>query len=132
MMAIEFKQLKSSDMFIMFKIINKIGLNEIKNQLEPKTIEKLVDSFKGKGKAKDKDSLMYSVGLSVSIEMVNVIIGNLPKCEDEIYTLLSRVSGKSKKEISELDMVTFTEYIVEFVKKDEFKDFTKVALKLFN
>lgn len=132
MMAIEFKQLKSSDMFIMFKIINKIGLNEIKNQLEPKTIEKLVDSFKGKGKAKDKDSLMYSVGLSVSIEMVNVIIGNLPKCEDDIYTLLSRVSGKSKKEISELDMVTFTEYIVEFVKKDEFKDFTKVALKLFN
>lgn len=130
MMAIEFKQLKSSDMFIMFKIINKIGLNEIKNQLEPKTIEKLVDSFKGK--AKDKDSLMYSVGLSVSIEMVNVIIGNLPKCEDEIYTLLSRVSGKSKKEISELDMVTFTEYIVEFIKKDEFKDFTKVALKLFN
>ena len=117
-------------MFIMFKIINKIGLNEIKNQLEPKTIEKLVDSFKGKGKA--KDSLMYSVGLSVSIEMVNVIIGNLPKCEDDIYTLLSRVSGKSKKEISELDMVTFTEYIVEFVKKDEFKDFTKVALKLFN
>lgn len=132
MMAIEFKQLKSSDMFIMFKIINKVGLNEIKNQLEPKTIEKLVDSFKGKGKAKDKDSLMYSVGLSVSIEMVNVIIGNLPKCEDDIYTLLSRVSGKSKKEISELDMVTFTEYIVEFVKKDEFKDFTKVALKLFN
>lgn len=132
MMAIEFKQLKSSDMFIMFKIINKIGLNEIKNQLEPKTIEKLVDGFKGKGKAKDKDSLMYSVGLSVSIEMVNVIIGNLPKCEDDIYTLLSRVSGKSKKEISELDMVTFTEYIVEFVKKDEFKDFTKVALKLFN
>lgn len=132
MMAIEFKQLKSSDMFIMFKIINKVGLNEIKNQLEPKTIEKLVDSFKGKGKAKDKDSLMYSVGLSVSIEMVNVIIGNLPKCEDDIYTLLSRVSGKSKKEISELDMVTFTEYIVEFVKKDEFKDFTKVALKLFS
>ena len=132
MMAIEFKQLKSSDMFIMFKIINKIGLNEIKNQLEPKTIEKLVDSFKGKGKPKDNESLMYSVGLSVSIEMVNVIIGNLPKCEDEIYTLLSRVSGKSKKEISELDMVTFTEYIVEFVKKDEFKDFTKVALKLFN
>lgn len=132
MMAIEFKQLKSSDMFIMFKIINKIGLNEIKNQLEPKTIEKLVDGLKGKGKAKDKDSLMYSVGLSVSIEMVNVIIGNLPKCEDEIYTLLSRVSGKSKKEISELDMVTFTEYIVEFIKKDEFKDFTKVALKLFN
>lgn len=119
-------------MFIMFKIINKVGLNEIKNQLEPKTIEKLVDSFKGKGKAKDKDSLMYSVGLSVSIEMVNVIIGNLPKCEDDIYTLLSRVSGKSKKEISELDMVTFTEYIVEFVKKDEFKDFTKVALKLFS
>ena len=132
MMAIEFKQLKSSDMFIMFKIINKVGLNEIKNQLEPKTIEKLVDSFKGKGKAKDNESLMCSVGLSVSIEMVNVIIGNLPKCEDEIYTLLSRVSDKSKKEISELDMVTFTEYIVEFVKKDEFKDFTKVALKLFN
>ena len=132
MMAIEFKQLKSSDMFIMFKIINKIGLNEIKNQLEPKTIEKLVDGFKGKGKGKDNESLMYSVGLSVSIEMVNVIIGNLPKCEDEIYTLLSRVSGKSKKEISELDMVTFTEYIVEFIKKDEFKDFTKVALKLFN
>ena len=132
MMAIEFKQLKSSDMFIMFKIINKIGLNEIKNQLEPKTIEKLVDGFKGKGKSKDKDSLMYSVGLSVSIEMANVIIGNLPKCEDEIYTLLSRVSGKSKKDIAELDMVTFTEYIVEFLKKDEFKDFIKVASKLFS
>ena len=130
MMAIEFKQLKSSDMFIMLKIINKIGLNEIKNQLDPKTVDKLVEGLKGK--SKNKDSLMYSVGLSVSIEMANVIIGNLPKCEDEIYTLLSRVSGKSKKDIAELDMVTFTEYIVEFVKKDEFKDFIKVASKLFS
>ena len=129
-MAIEFKQLKSSDMFIMLKIINKIGLNEIKNQLDPKTVDKLVEGLKGK--SKNKDSLMYSVGLSVSIEMANVIIGNLPKCEDEIYTLLSRVSGKSKKDIAELDMVTFTEYIVEFVKKDEFKDFIKVASKLFS
>ena len=36
-----------------------------------------------------------------------------------------------EKEIAELDMVTFTEMIVAFFKKDEFKDFIGVVSKLF-
>lgn len=71
------------------------------------------------------------LGVSVVMEVVSIIMKNLPSCKNEIYTFLSGLSGMTVKEIGNLDMVTFTEMIVAVVQKQEFKDFFKVVSKLF-
>lgn len=130
-----FRPLKSTDVFLMSKIISKIGINEFTKSFEKDEIKKMIASFtdnkeETEGESKS-DSIASAVGLSVALEIANIILGNLPKCEKEIMQLLASVSGKDVKTIENLDAVVFLEMVVDFVKKEEFKDFIKVASKLF-
>jgi hypothetical protein len=120
-----FRTLNSTDTFLMFKIIGKIGINEFTQCFEKDTVKQMMSAVSG------GENATTIVGISVILEMANVIIGNLPKCEAEIYQMLSNTSNLSVKQIKELDFATFTEMVIDFIKKEEFKDFIKVVSKLF-
>ena len=119
-----FRPLNSTDVFLMFKIIGKIGINEFTACFEKDTVKQMIASVTG-------DNVNAMVGISVILEMANVIIGNLPKCEQEIYQMLSNTSNLSVNQVKELDFITFTEMVIDFVKKPEFRDFIKVVSRLF-
>ena len=120
-----FRKLKSTDTFLMFKIIGKIGINEFAQSFDKDTVKKLISNNKG------IQGVSTVVGISVALEMANVIVGNLPKCENEIYQMLSGTSNLTEDEVRNLDFVTFTKMVIDFVKKEEFKDFIKVVLESF-
>ena len=127
-----FRRLEATDVFIMFKIISAIGVNEFKVLFEAKGLVDLVSKLaSAKGKKVKTDEEFITVGASVFLDLVQVIITNIPKCEREIYQLLSQVSNMKAEEIKTLDAVTFTEMVIDFLKKDEFGDFFKVVSKLF-
>lgn len=133
----EFRKLKADDVFPMFQLLSKIGLKDIKESLDPAVVAKIAKAFSADKKADQKEQtnledIVYSVGFSITLDIANILIGNLANCKNEIYTLLSNVSGMKKSEIADLDFVTFTEMIIAFVKKEEFKDFIWVVSKLFN
>ena len=123
-----FRKLNSTDTFLMFKIIGKIGINEFTECFGKDAVKDMIQKFSG-GKGNNDGVAM--VGISVILEMANVIIGNLPKCETEIYQMLSNTSNLSVEQVKELDFATFTEMVIEFIKKEEFKDFIKVVSVLF-
>lgn len=123
-----FRTLKSEDTFLMFKIIGKIGINEFTACFEKDTVKQMIAAVTGDG---SKENMTTIVGFSVILEIANVIIGNLPKCEAEIYQMLSNTSNLTVKQVKELDFITFTEMVIDFVKKEEFKDFISVVSKLF-
>ena len=125
-----FRKLSSGDVFLMFKIVSKIGVNEFTACFEKDGIQKMIASFTDK-KQDAGNNTASIVGISVILEVANVIFGNLPKCETEIYQMLSNTSNLTVDEVKALDMVIFTEMIIDFVKKDEFSDFFKVVSKLF-
>ena len=116
-----FRTLNSTDMFLMFKILGKIGINEF-------NVKELIASATN-GEAKGDATTM--MGISVILEMGNIILGNISKCETEIYQLLSNTSNLSVEDVRELDIATFAEMVIDFIKKEEFKDFLKVVLKSF-
>lgn len=122
-----FRPLEAPDIFPMFKIIKAIGINEFTACFEKDGIKNLIASMTDEG----VDQMSSIVGISVVLEIADVIIGNLPKCEAEIYQLLSQTSGISVAKIKKMGMVEFVEMVIEFIKKDEFKDFIKVVSKLF-
>lgn len=123
-----FRTLRSTDMFLMFKIIGKIGVSEFAACFEKDSVKQMLASFGGKDVNAAATSM---VGITVILEVANVVIGNLPKCEEEIFQMLANTSNLTVRQVRELDLITFTGMVVDFVQKDEFKDFIKVVSKSF-
>lgn len=124
--AFELRNLTADDMFPMFQIISKIGMKEFKHCFESDSVKSAVSAA-----AQGKDADITAIGMTVVFDLAGVIFANIGNCKDDIYKLLSQLSGLSVKEIAKLPMNTFMEMIVEVIKKDEFKDFFKGAAKLF-
>lgn len=121
----KFRTLNASDIAPICSIISKIGLNNFAKTFKS---EDVVDVLTKKKGAKDLTAL---AGVTVALNFANVVISHIADCENEIFKLLSSVSDLSYKEVKELDLVTFSDMIINFVKKEEFKDFFKHASKLF-
>ena len=124
-----FRQLTADDLFLMTSIISKIGLKKFADVFKNSDI---IDALNSDDEADNKaDNKALVVGVSVALEIGEILLGNLDKCKDNIYNLLSAVSGMTVSEIRTLGFATFAEMIIDFVKKDEFMDFFKAAAKLF-
>ena len=134
-----FRTLGGGDVFLMFRIIGKIGVKEFNACFEHDGIKHLVAAMMGEKLAQSKEedeeeeeapsvSVTY---ISVVLEVADVIFRNLPKCEDEIFQMLSQTSNLTVAQVKKLNLAQFTEMVIDFIKKEEFKDFIKVVSKLF-
>lgn len=121
-----FRQLDATDMMPMFRIIGKIGIDEFSKCFDSDAIKSVV-----KSKGKDGASVTEAVGLKIFLEAANVIICHIPDCEQEIFELLASVSNLSVDQIKAFGFVTYTRMLIDFVKKEEFKDFIGVVSGLF-
>ena len=144
--------ISAEDIFPMINILRKIGFKEIKSCFSDDVVKNIIkdvmDIFKSRSNTGEGDneeaentdngdnanSKYVALGLSVlptAMDVVDIILGNISKCETDIYKFLASLSGKTVDEIKKLPLVTFTEMIFDFVEKDEFKDFIKVVSKRF-
>ena len=123
----ELRNLTSDDIFPMFQIISKIGIREFKSCFDSPEVKEAIKKSAGGNEEID----LNSIGLAVVIDIAGIIMANVPKAKDDIYLLLSQLSGMTKKDIAALPMSTFAQMIIDVVKKDEFKDFFQVVSKLF-
>jgi hypothetical protein len=127
-----FRTLSTVDVFPMFKIISSIGINEFMMCLESDSLKNVINMLTNKEESEDDvDNIIAMGAIAGFLEIANVIMGNIGKCEKDIYQLLSQTSNLSIEQVKGLDMVTFFEMVIDFIKKDEFKDFIKVVSKLF-
>lgn len=122
---IELRKLRTTDIFPMSKIISKIGFKEIKNAFNTPEIAKLVKN------GKSKDDVVAQVGAIITLDIASIILENLNKVEDDIYSLLAGLSGMTEQDISTQEPYLTAQMIVDLVNKKEFMDFFKVVLKLF-
>ena len=125
-----FRKLGATDVFLMFKIIGKIGVKEFNACFENDGIKNLVAGMMGEKKATEDQSVSVTY-IAVILEVADVIFKNLPKCESEIFQMLSQTSNLSIDEVRKLDIANFTAMAIDFIKKEEFKDFIKVVSGLF-
>lgn len=129
-----FRLLGAPDMFLMFKIISKIGIREFNACFENDGIKNLVASMMGEKKEQeDGEEKSASVTyIEVILEVADVLIKNISKCENDIYQMLSQTSNLTVDEIKAPgNSAMFLEMIIDFIKKEEFRDFIKVVSKLF-
>lgn len=123
-----FRKLEASDVFPMFKILGKIGINEFADIFGKDAIRRMLADVAEEGGMKN---VATQLGIPMVLEMGNVILGNMDKCEQDIYNMLANTSNLSVDEVKKLSIADFAEMVIDFIKKDEFKDFIKVVSRLF-
>ena len=135
----EFRKLNSRDLFMIIKLVKKIGLDNFSKVLEKGNIKEIVDKFTGKEtktttktskKAKNKETEYLQVGLAIGLEAGQVVIERLDVCEDEIFEILSKTSNLEMKDLEEMPIDEFIEMIFDFVKLEDFQKLFQKAVSL--
>lgn len=124
--AYTLREMTAEDVFPMFKIISGIGLKEFKGCFEDDSVKAAI-----KGGAEGEKPDATEVGITIALGIADVLFANLPKCKNDIYQLLSGLSGMSTKEIAALPVAVFMNMVVDTIKKEEFADFFQAAARLF-
>lgn len=125
----EFKEFTAEDIFTMVSIISKIGINKFASCFKNEGVQELVKSLKNK-KTINASDISLITGGSIFMEVAQIIIEGMPKCKDDIYKILSDASNLSLEQVKTLKGATFIGMIIDFVKKEDFKDFFKEASRL--
>lgn len=120
----EFRRLVATDVFLMTRILSKIGLNKFSGCFKSEEVQKLINNTK-----EDEDRTL-TVGAGIFLEVLQVVMESLDKCEADIYNLLATTSNLTVDEVKALDCVIFFEMLQDFIKKEEFLDFFKAASRL--
>ena len=124
--AYTLRKLEAGDLFPLVTIVSKIGIKEIKNCF---ATDDVMEAIKNMG-ADSENNGIEKIGLSLAIEIANVVFAHLQYCRDEIYLLLSQLSGKKQDEIAHMPMHIFMQMIIDVIRKEEFKDFFGAAAGL--
>ena len=125
-----FRKLSSDDLFLMIAIIKKIGFKEFKNCFDMELLKEHFKVYQTAKPGEEKEKALLGIGVAIGFDAIDIILGNLPKCKELIYQLLSSVSGMPENKIK-ADALLLTEMLMDFFKKEEFPAFIKVVSKLF-
>ena len=120
------RNLQATDIFSVVKILNGIGLKNIKESIDFEEINKI-----RKVMTEDNaDAVTSQVGVNVVMSIATVILENLPNVESDLYNFIGSVIDMKAKEVAKMDMGEFMDILVSIIQKEEFKDFFKRASKL--
>ena len=125
-MEYEMRNLQATDIFSVVKILNGIGLNNVKDVIDFEEINKIRKGMT----EKNADVISSQVGVNVVMSLSTVILENLPKIENDLYKFVGSVIGVKTKDVAKMDMGEFMDVLIAIIQKEEFKDFFKRAQKL--
>lgn len=109
------RNLKDGDLFPLLQIFKKIGIKDFK------------DAF---FQVAEGEKSLKDLGILATIDMADILIGNLGKAEEEIYSLWSSISGIPAEEIREMEFGTLPMMIVDTFKGVKNTTFFKVLSRL--
>lgn len=113
--AYELRQFKDGDLFPLLQILKKIGIKDCK--------EAFIQVASG-------EKSLKQVGILASFDLADILVGNLTKAENEIYSLYSSLSGIPAEEIREMEFGTLPLMIADSFKEVRNTSFFKVLSKL--
>ena len=109
------RKFNDGDLFPILKILKKIGIKDCK--------EAFVQVASGEKTVKE-------IGIIASFDLADILIGNLTKVEEEVYSLYSDLSGLSADEIRAMEFGTLPLMIMDSFNEVKNTSFFKVLFKL--
>ena len=109
------RKFNDGDLFPILKILKKIGIKDCK--------EAFMQVASGEKTLKD-------IGILAAFDLADILIGNLTKVEEEVYSLYSEMSGLSADEIRAMEFGTLPLMIMDSFNEVKNTSFFKVLSKL--
>ena len=109
------RKFNDGDLFPILKIFKKIGIKDCK--------EAFVQVASGEKTVKD-------IGILAAFDLADILIGNLTKVEEEVYSLYSDMSGIAADDIKSMEFGTLPLMIMDSFNEVKNTSFFKVLSKL--
>ena len=109
------RKFNDGDLFPILKILKKIGIKDCK--------EAFVQVASG-------EKTLKQIGILASFDLADILIGNLTKVEEEVYSLYADMSGLSADEIRAMEFGTLPLMIMDSFNEVKNTSFFKVLSKL--
>ena len=109
------RKFNDGDLFPILKILKKIGIKDCK--------EAFVQVASG-------EKTLKEIGILASFDLADILIGNLTKVEEEVYSLYSDMSGIPADEIRAMEFGTLPLMIMDSFNGVKNTSFFKVLSKL--
>lgn len=132
----KFRELGSRDLFLIIKLVKKIGLNNFSELLKGDSIKNVVKQFTSekddeKEDAENKATTYMQVGLALGLDFFQVVIERLDECEGVIYEILSKTSNMKLNDLYKMHPDEFIEMIYDFSQLEDFQKLFQKAVSLF-
>ena len=133
------RKLGIGDLMPVIRIIGKIGISDFKKCFAGDTLKNLIQkgAEEQKNSADEKkeenaDNLVEQVGFDVVLNIIDVLLLNVPKCEKELYSFLASMCGVSVEEFLTFPPSAFVDILQEIFTAEEAKDFFSHVSRLLN
>lgn len=111
------RHLKDGDLFPMLRILKKVGISDCK------------DAFI---QVASGEKSLEQIGIAVSLDIVDILIRNMEKVEEEIYGLWSDISGIPVEEMKNMEFGTLPLMIMDTFSEARNTNFFRVLSKFFS
>lgn len=113
-----FRSMKATDVFKLTSILAKIGVKDIKG---------CITNYMTL--TKDDEADKNALALNLGVDIVEVLLSNIDKCEEPIYKFLASVTDLTERDIKGMEATEFITLIYDLFAQKEYLDFFKVALR---
>lgn len=86
---------------------------------------------KAVAKGGDKEKVVEEIGVDAVVKIVQAVMKNMDKVQEDLYSLLSSVSGIPAEEIQDMPFGTTPMMIYDIITSEKNNGFFKVLSKLF-
>ena len=120
----ELRNLQSTDLFLFVKILNKIGYENIRKEIN---VDEIMGIRKKLSSIKDEDEqnkLITEYGINIVMSVFGILLENIPLIEND------SIANMKAKDVAKMDINKFVDLLTEIINKEDFKDFFKRASKL--
>lgn len=122
--AYTLRDMNADDLFVVLKIVNKIGVKDIKKCFAAVDVKNAISEGA-------ENELAAAVGLQVMLEIAGLVVEHLPDCKTEIYHFLASLSGMQVEEVAAMPMGDFFGMVMDVLKHPSFNDFFQRVVGLF-
>lgn len=128
-MTLEMRELQGQDLFTVLGIVGKLDIKDNLVALFEEQDEKKVvpmDHKKAKptkAEAEAKQDKVKQRGMRIVAELIQTTLLNLGKVKGDINSLFADLTGKSVKEIEQLNLADYGALLTAFFKKPELRGF---------
>ena len=118
--------LKTDDVFIMARMVGKIGVGAFLASLDKEVVAKIA-------KMRTDPELMKDVSTAAaSLKIINIILANSGTVRTELMELLAHATGKKEQEIMDLPAATFVALLDAYFSREDTWDFFMQVSSLIN